>query len=276
MPGVDDDQQYLAFMRITLLGMARSGKSSLVNNIVNNSYTPTYSKTTEASLYYTVVRISGEQDSLIEIEDTFASNDIGEVALTPSKTEERPIHDFYDYWWPSTQELTAAELTKLKKMQTKKEEGRAARTLEKPLGLYQAPTDGAFKPLTRNRMAFLIVFDANDEESYKEAVKIYEGLREYHTINVNKMKPVINFVANKTDKDPTSSVFQSVMLSAKAYTQFNSVALRETSALQFKNVKKLFRSIVQAVRSNQALWLLDLGGNQGDEDDGAEGKCIIQ
>jgi len=273
--GVDDDQQYLAFMRITLLGMARSGKSSLVNNIVNNSYTPTYSRTTEASLYYTVVRISGEQDSLIEIEDTFASNDIGEVALSPTKTEERPIQDFYDYWWPSTKEDTAAELKRLKSSQTSGE-GRLSRTLEKPLGLYKAPIDGAFRPLTRNRMAFLIVFDANDAESYKEAVKIYEGLREYHLINVSKMKPVINFVANKTDKDPTSSIFQSVMLSAKAYTQFNGVALRETSALQFKNVKKLFRSIVQAVRSNQALWLLDLGGNQGDEDDGAEGKCVIQ
>jgi len=270
-----DNQAYLAFIRVTLLGMARSGKSSLINNIVNNAYSPSYSKTTESTLYYSVVRIAGEQDSLLEIEDTFGSNDVGDVAITKKDTEERQIGDFYDFWWPTTREDSHREQARLKGEGKKVDAQGKPRTMEKPLGLYNAPIDGVFRPLTRNRMAYLIVFDVNDEISYKEAVRVYEGLIDYHAKKRSNMTPLINFVANKIDKDPTSEVQKRVVCSAKAYCDFNSVPLQQVSALQFQGVKKLFRSLVQAVKCNQLLWTMDID-TTAEQEDGAAIKCTVQ
>lgn len=259
-----------------MLGMARSGKSSLVNNVVNNAYTPVYSKTTQASLYYMVVRIAGEQDSLLEIEDTFGSGDVGEVALTAENVAEVQIGEFFDFWWPSTKERTIRKQKELLTKFSKPDPNSIVqRSSDKPLSVYPPPTSGAFSPLTQNRMAFLIIFDANDEDSYKEAVRLYEGLIEYHQKKKDKMKPVINFVANKIDLDPTSDRFQSVIASAKGYCDFHGVPLRQVSALQYKGVKKLFRTIVQAVRAQQLLWMLDMGGTKLPDDDEAAGKCSI-
>lgn len=271
-----DNQHYLAFIRVTLLGMARSGKSSLVNNIVNNAFSPTYSKTTESTLYYSTVRITGEQDSLLELEDVFGSDDVGDVAISTKVTEERQVNDFYDFWWPSTQEKSMREQKRLKASESPTPDAHGTRRLvEKPFGLYKAPVDGSFRPLTKNRMAYLIVFDANDESSYKEAVRVYEGLKEYHEKKNSSMLPLINFVANKIDKDPTADVFCRVTASARAYADFNSVPLHQVSALQFSGVKKMFRGIVQAVKSNQLLWMLEVDVNN-EEEDGTGGKCTIQ
>lgn len=269
------DQTYLAFMRVTILGMARSGKSSLVNNVVNNAFSASYTKTTEATLYYSVQRIQGEQDALLEIEDTFGSNDVGDVAVRHKHVEERQVQDFYDFWWPQSSTEARAAQKKLKDQGSTIDVHGHARAMEKPLGLYKPPVDGVFRPLTKNRMAFLIVFDGNDETSYKEAVRVFEGLKDYHVKKGSTIKPLINFVANKIDKDPTSPVFQGVMASAKAYCDFNSVPIQQVSALQYKGVKKLFRSIVQAVRSNQLLWLMDLD-TMAEADDSEAGKCTIQ
>lgn len=262
-------------MRVTILGMARSGKSSLVNNVVNNAFSASYTKTTEATLYYSVQRIQGEQDALLEIEDTFGSNDVGDVAIRVGLTEERQVQDFYDFWWPQTVSEARSEQIRLKGQGSKIDHLGYARSMEKPLGLYKPPVDGVFRPLTKNRMAFLIVFDGNDETSYKEAVRVFEGLKDYHAKKQSPIEPLINFVANKIDKDPTSPLFQSVMASAKAYCDFNSVPMQQVSALQYKGVKKLFRSIVQAVRSNQLLWMMDIDTMAEAEDDGV-GKCTIQ
>jgi len=278
-----DNQDFLAFIRVTLLGHARSGKSSLVNNVVNNAFSPAYTRTTESTLYYSVVRIKDNQDALLEIEDTFGSNDVGDVAGIP---DERQIGDFYDFWWPSTREGSMEEQKRLQGLQkvkgdaflVAKKEGKECllpRSLEKPLGLYEAPTDGRFYPLTKNRMAWLIVFDVNCEDSYKEAVKVYEGLDEYHKKKQSPMRPLIHFVANKSDKDPTSPKFQRVWASASAYADLNSVPLQLVSALQFQGVKKMFRSIVQAVQCHQLLWMLE-GDTAAEEEEDGKTKCTVQ
>lgn len=282
-----DGPTNLVFIRVTLLGCAKSGKSSLVNNVVNNAFSVSYNRTTEAALYYTTVRIQGnpsEEDSghstLVEIEDTFASNDVGTVSLQHG-TKERQINDFYDFYWPYTKEQKKKELDELKKRGEEtdnagaKDKSGIVRSIDKPLSMMKPPTDGIFRPLTSNRMAFLIVFDSNDENSYTEGVRIYEQLREYHENKKDKMNPLLFFVANKIDQDPTSRVHREVIQSAQAYADFKGVPLHKVSALQFKGVKKLFRNVVQAVRACQVLWLQDSGSSKT-EDKKDENQCSLQ
>merc|ERR1719387_1006054 len=78
--------------------------------------------------------------------------------------------------------------------------------LNAPLSVYQEPNIKKHKPLTKNRMGFMFVFDASNVKSYQEAVKLFQLLTE----DLKKKKipkiqqPRIFLVANKTDANPTS------------------------------------------------------------------------
>merc|ERR1711907_584143 len=98
-------------------------------------------------------------------------------------------------------------------------------------------------------MGFLIVFDANDEDSLKEAFHIHELLEEDMNKKKIKIRPIVYFVGNKIDKEPANpdSKMTTIIESARAYCDQNSMKFHETSALEFKKVKKLFREMISDI-----------------------------
>jgi len=259
----------LLFMRVTLLGSAGSGKTTLANAYVNNTAPTNYQPTTEARLYYTVTRSSGGDDAsgfsvLGEIEDTPPSD------RTPSED----LNKFFDLWSPSTKDEASRTRDPKKKDELHPYDKNFMRDPMLPFTTYEAPLDMGYNPLTKNRMAFFLLFDATSNQSYLEALRIHGSLKEFWEKKELKLKPIVFLVANKIDKDPLDETFLSVMESASMYSEFNALKLYKVSASQYNGVKKLFRSAMQAVLTNQALWIMDIKQKALYEEE--TNKCCIQ
>eukprot|EP00397_Hematodinium_sp_SG-2012_P053147 GEMP01063261.1.p1 GENE.GEMP01063261.1~~GEMP01063261.1.p1 ORF type:complete len:126 (+),score=27.06 GEMP01063261.1:673-1050(+) len=125
-------------------------------------------------------------------------------------------------------------------------------------------------------MGFLIVFDATDPESYKEALNIHLMLDEDLKKKKIRLKPVIYLVANKIDKDPACEVFSQIITSAEVYSHSKMIRFWQVSALEYKRVKKMFREMLNAIRSNQLLWLLDDGESQEVVTESKKSECDVQ
>lgn len=259
----------LAFIRITLMGMSGCGKTSLAQVFTNNVFEQKVQPTVEPNLFYTSMKLAGtdEDDSnfnvILEIEDTIGSDRKARLATDI----------FYDLWLPSTASEKHQEASQ-KDMEDERADDHK-RSVSRPLSMYKAPTDGQYRPLTRNRMAYFILFDATKKKSYLEALKLHAELVDHQRKKQNKLKPIVYLVANKIDKDPWGDEFKQVTGSARTYSEGNAVRLFETSALQFRGVKKLFREVVKAVRVQQSLWVMDRGSEAVDDETSAE-KCSVQ
>lgn len=261
----------VCFLRVTLLGLGDSGKTSLINAFVNNQCPTQYIETESPSLYYKMVRLPNEEEGappisvLIEIEDTYASSR-GDGKDRYGK--KRSVQDEFLKMGRTPKE----DLDKMK--QAVKDEGKK---LNAPLGVYQEPTIFKHKPLTKNRMGFMFVFDATNTKSYLEAVNLFQMLKE----DVAKKKipklqqPRIFLVANKIDKDPDSMDYLANIETARIYSTQNMMPFHAVSALQFKGVKKMFRDMCRAVMTRQQLWLLDDGSGQPEEGPDGKGGCSI-
>lgn len=257
------------------MGMGRSGKSSLVNVFVNNIFDGGYTPNTEPKLFYTTMRIADENETsfsaLLELEDTFASDGPGKL---PGCDSELSKVEFFDLYWPSSKQLDRDTAVKAKEAKEKKATDRA------PMGMHLAPTDGAYRPLTRNRMAYLLVFDASCKDSLNEAFKLHAELTVYlqkHrelAASRRQLTPIIYFVANKIDLlDDTDRV---VVDNATSFTNSHGIPFVQVSALQYKGVKKLFRSVVQSVRGNQHLWKVEGVAGEIDVGGSRASGCVVQ
>eukprot|EP00928_Gymnodinium_smaydae_P025808 TRINITY_DN20457_c0_g2_i1.p1 TRINITY_DN20457_c0_g2~~TRINITY_DN20457_c0_g2_i1.p1 ORF type:complete len:273 (+),score=46.40 TRINITY_DN20457_c0_g2_i1:164-982(+) len=248
-----DGVRDLAIIRITLLGPSRSGKSCLASAFVSNHARLLYEATEEPGLLYTTVHIAGSEDdnpfnALCEVEDTPGSE----------RTSVQEMEHFYDILWPAQ----AKQETSLRDVEETDERG-VVRSILVPFGTYPAPLGhgpapwrhaSRYSPMAKNRMAYVLVFDANSSKSYLEAVKLHGKLKEYWQKKGYTLKPCVFLVANKIDQDPLSEELMTVRQNALTYSDFNAIPLFEVSAVQYKGVKKLFRAVVQRVRVNQALW----------------------
>mmetsp|Transcript_41122 Transcript_41122/g.113340 ORF Transcript_41122/g.113340 Transcript_41122/m.113340 type:complete len:263 (+) Transcript_41122:88-876(+) len=255
----------LAFIRITLLGAANSGKTSLANAFVNNVTPATYQPNDEERLFYVTMRLAGsDEDSnfnvICEIEDTVGSNNLMDTRL----------ENFYDLFWPRAPKK--AETLAKKDIV---DHGGQSRSILLPFGTYQAPLDTRYRPLTNNRMAYFLMFDTTDQKSYLEALRLHKGLLAYWQKKELNLKPVVFLVGNKIDKDPGGETFFEVSQNAHMYSEHCAVPYFTVSATQYTGVKKLFRTAVQTVRIHQSLWLLRFKdpNNSGLEDDK---NCGIQ
>jgi len=131
-----------------------------------------------------------------------------------------------------------------------------------------------YRPLTRNRMVYFLVFDSNDPESYEEALQQEKALYDYLQKKEVKDKPAVYLVGTKIDVNPWSDEFIQVSESAALKSTLEAIPCMQVSAMKFKGVRKLFRSAVQSVRMRQNLWLLE-SGIRLEADLGIE-KCCIQ
>merc|ERR1712113_1160868 len=109
---------------------------------------------------------------------------------------------------------------------------------------------------SRNRMAYLLLFDANKIESFKEALKQHEALETFRAQKGILVKPLVYLVANKIDMDDSAEDFKRIIYWAEREAADREVSFYQVSALKYKNVKKLFRCVVHDVRRNVHLWRL--------------------
>lgn len=257
------EEKGIAFFRITVLGLADSGKTCIINSWVNNFCPVVYNETDDPVLYYKTVRIPNDEGPpfqvLVEIEDTYSS------ARGDGKDvygQKRDITQFIDM--------------RRDKATPKPESGKS---VNNPLEVYEPPRVGRYNPLSKGRMGFIIVFDAHSAKSYTEALNLHMMLEEDLLKKKIRVKPVVYLVANKCDKDPTSLEYQKMIASAQIYSQAKMIRYAETSALDYKKVKGVFRELLARIRSNQILWLLDdgdEGGGGGDSGGIGGGGCVVQ
>eukprot|EP00927_Polykrikos_kofoidii_P035704 TRINITY_DN30249_c0_g1_i1.p1 TRINITY_DN30249_c0_g1~~TRINITY_DN30249_c0_g1_i1.p1 ORF type:complete len:265 (+),score=38.42 TRINITY_DN30249_c0_g1_i1:61-855(+) len=261
--GSDD----MAFIRITLLGSAKSGKTSLASTFVSNIMPHSYHPTARANISYTVVRLSGDGhemnfNALVEIEDTCASD---------NPAGRKQVEQYYNVWRPTVENSTVKnELEQEEKVGPRGD----VRSLAFPFGRYDPfLAENIGEPLTRNRMAYFLVFDINDRNSYTEALRIHVALKEYWAKKNIGLTPVVMLVGNRVDEGGDDLV--DVTYSAANYSEYNCIPFHPVSALQFKGVKKLFRAGVSAVRKKQHLFLLEYKRKDGGTLT-AEKQCCVQ
>ncbi|CAD7932069.1 unnamed protein product [Amoebophrya sp. A25] len=265
----------LPFLRITVLGLGNSGKTSLINSYINKHCPTVYQETADPVLYYKSIRIQSEDDedakaafrALLEIEDTYSSfRGDGKSYGIP-----RDIKHFLD--------MTRQEDSSLKKQLTALNVAKAGGGGVRPFSNFVCPRSDQYRPLTKGRMGFLIVFDANDTKSYEEALNLHVLLQDDLKRKKIKLEPVVYLVANKIDKDPQSETYCQIIASAELYSKEKMIRFWQVSALESIRVKKMFREMVAKIRSNQMLWLEDSGPPPADDADGAEDPqkdCCVQ
>mmetsp|Transcript_38109 Transcript_38109/g.89287 ORF Transcript_38109/g.89287 Transcript_38109/m.89287 type:complete len:281 (+) Transcript_38109:185-1027(+) len=233
----------IPFFRITVLGHEKSGKTCLVNSFVNNFCPVVYVRTDVPQLYYRTLRremeaLSNDDDEdfvtvLLEIEDcppsrgTAASESVDEFLHNTMQMEDvQNVH-------------------------------------AKPFSDREAPhyDPEQYMPMTHRRMGYMVVFDSCDDNSFREAQEVLRHVND----SVNSMKedgrPVVYLVANKVDKDPIGQDFRRILDDAGYFAQKwardhprINFKLYECSALEFKNVRKVFLEMVDDICDDASLW----------------------
>jgi len=263
----------LAFFRVTVLGAGNTGKTCLINAFVNNFCPTVYTVTDDPTLYYRTVRMPSEEDEgkvfsvLVEVEDTYSSNAGDPPDIYGQK---RDVMQFID--------MSRSRPDKAKpKDEDPREKIGGVKEINMPYSVYEPPTCYKYEPLTKGRMGFLIVFDVNDMQSYKEAMQIHLYLQEDLNKKKIHLKPVVFLCGNKIDKEPGNPAVNQVIGAAQEYSQKNQVKFFAVSALEFKNVKKMFRNMLADIRTNQLLWIMDEGGDEALADmANGKGGCAVQ
>merc|ERR1712194_332385 len=166
------------------------GKTALINSYVNKHCPAMYQETSDATLYYKTVRLQTETDddaqtepsrgaayrALLEIEDTYSSfRGDGKSYGVP-----RDVKIFLDMSREEESSLKKQLLT----INAKKGNGR-------PFASYVCGKSDQYRPLTKGRMGFLIVFDATDTKSYEEALNLHALLLDDLKKKKIKLEPVV-------------------------------------------------------------------------------------
>jgi len=251
----------LSFFRITVLGMGNSGKTSLISSFVNNYCPLVYTETDDPTLYYKTVRLQGEDydakssSVFVEIEDTYSSF----RGDGKSYGRQRDVKQFLD----------------MSRTNTMSAKGKKGGRGDCPFSSYALPHYDNYCPLTKGRMGFLVVFDATDTKSYEEALNILLLLEDDLKKKKCRLKPVIYLVANKIDKDPACDIFVNIINSAEVYSLSKMIRFWQVSALEYKRVKKMFREMLNAIKSNQTLWLLEENESTELVNEVSESQCCI-
>lgn len=240
-PAQGSDQP-LPFLRLTVLGSSDSGKTSLINSWVNNTCPSAYVPTDQATLYYRSMRI---ENPLAQADEDGVENLVNvlvEVEDTPgwsSRPGEAP---------PGKRFLDTAPQRPVQRS--------GLQPPQLALADFPRPERKKYAPLSRCRMAFLVVFDSNRPESWETAKEIVDELHRPYADREGARKdenpPMVVLVANKIDKEPFSATFRSVLEAARRHAR-----VVEVSAVEFTRVRKLFRDLVEELVLRPQLWSED-------------------
>lgn len=258
----------LPTFRVTLLGPAKGGKTSLINAFVNNYCPQGYVPTDDPTLYYRTIGVTnpgaeGSKQSmnvLIEIEDSYASDRsdgkdcYGEV---------RKVNNFLSM-----------------KSQNQPAPTKGTSTGGGPVEIGFSNAKETFEAISQNRMGYLIVFDVNDRESLESATRVHKEFCNRQKYKKTNLNPVIYIVANQIDKDPSGEAYKINEELLKTYAkEDHSVTFKISfvSAAEFTGVRRLFREICDEIVAHPQLWQTEEDKKKhgvGDEEGGA--GCSVQ
>jgi GTPase SAR1 family protein len=266
----------LPTLRITVIGPGGSGKTSLINAFVNNSCPLVHAPTTQQTLYYRALRAQESESEqlmnvLLEIEDS-----------PPAFTGEK--QGDYERTW------------------LRKESKSASRSGQR--GTFAdvdwIPLHGegkSLKPITKMRMAYILVFDVNDKESYDAVWKMFDILKNYDKVGESRSttgvvatsstqsspQPLVWIVANKIDQDPEGEAWRNyrsqllgqknrLMKMRETSQELLTFDIESVSAFEYTRVRRLFRSIVSRLIEDPMytdIWQ----GSQDKADDDEDGQA---
>lgn len=147
-------------------------------------------------------------------------------------------------------------------VEMKKNQAATARPIDlKPFDNLPAPQENVWATFSKGRMAFIVLFDVNQEESLAAAKAVFELLQNRHIAKVNQdNEPVVYVVANKIDQDPMGEEPARVRRMVEAWRATPDqmpFTYMEVSAFEFTKVRRLFRNIVDEVLKRPALYASD-------------------
>ncbi|KAK2195556.1 bifunctional P-loop containing nucleoside triphosphate hydrolase/Small GTPase [Babesia duncani] len=226
----------LPLLRVTLLGSHQSGKTSLANSLVNNTFCTVSGPTKLPELYYCVLRLSYDVPLVnesyddvnafcIEIEDTCVDGDLNGLLDTSKET------------WSIKE--TIRDYT--------------------PFSIYNPPRvpfkkGDAFKPITQGRMSFLVLFDVTSRESFNTAIKLVDCILVRYG-RIGSTLPVVGLVANKVDLVPLD---YQLFDEAETFAQLKTVPFYRVSARTSKNVTDMIKEVAFLIYGNVNLWEIEV------------------
>ena len=205
-------------IRMVLLGVSFTGKTSLCMRFVNRHFEWVYQSTEEVSIYRSIVTLTdsdGEKRHiLLQIEDVFPINH-------PDLQADGGIDG-------KNQSLD--------------------RILDNPIP-EESKTAETYAYLSRAIHCYVYVFDKSERSSFEEVTRLAEYVykREDRVIGRKKqVKPVKFLVGNKADLDPFHGAENEARRTAKKF----SLVYTETSAVTNTGVEDLFLGIAKAVMAS--------------------------
>ncbi|CAK9084747.1 unnamed protein product [Durusdinium trenchii] len=214
----------LELFSVTVLGSAKSGKTTLINAFISHSFLAVPEETLAPELYYKTMSVPAPSGTsappipiLVEIEDTFAPSAEGVGLMEQFLTSQR------DHVKSEHLELLAG---------------------------FNLPEAGEYRPLSKTRMGFLLVFDVWSEASLQEAIKLHRGLQDHGGADGS----VLCLVGNKADR---AAGAQEQIRAAQRYAAENELMFFQLAATDLRKVRLLFRQLLSAIYAKPQLWRLD-------------------
>ncbi|GAW82094.1 GTPase [Plasmodium gonderi] len=214
----------MILLQLTVMGYLNTGKTSLINYIMNNDIYTNYIHTDLPTVYYKVHK-EKKRRFCVEIEDTSVDVDMNiftsmlrKEITTDNRNMKNPVFSLFD----------------------------------KPSIPFQVGDE--YNSISYGRMAYFLVFDLTNESTLEYVKMIYTSMSsvydQYYTL-----KPFISLVGNKYDLVTEDC---EVFRRAENFANENMVQLWLTSAITGKNVKKLFTHTINMVYNNTNLWKYDI------------------
>ncbi|CDO66265.1 GTPase, putative [Plasmodium reichenowi] len=214
----------MILLQLTVVGYLNTGKTSLINSIMNNEIFTNYSHTPLPMIYYKVHK-DKSRAFCVEIEDTSVDVDINNFTnmmrkeiTTNSKNMKNPVFSYF----------------------------------ENPCIQFQE--HDPYNSISYGRMAYFLVFDLTNPSTFEYVKMIYLNMssiyEKYYTL-----KPFISLVGNKSDLADENCA---LVREAENFSNEHMVQLWLTSAYTGKNVKKLFLHTINMVYNNTNLWKYDI------------------
>jgi len=268
----EEDSQGLVTFRITLLGRSQSGKTALASAFVNNFCPFVYMPTHDPVIYYKTVslapiiresdihsdigsNIGSEKTAaseapseplkvLVELEDTYGSERSDGVCRYGFKRQSDFFYDMFS---------TDNDKKRWETEKQRRDEGKRLHTL---LGHQPTPQLGVYSTVSAVRMAFVIVFDAHDRESFNEAKRVLEAVEERIARQKGPVKPVKLLVANKVDDDQYKPlIMQRILTDAHEVARKANIDCTEISAYKLKRVKAMFfNKVLRKIQKEDIFW----------------------
>lgn len=241
-------------IRITLLGAAKVGKTALVSGFVSNFSPQIYTQTQQDKLYYRTLDIEGHL-VLAEVEDTKAwtpqpqevddairAQDLERQAKKASRktksaqeeaTEKEHKHKFWEKLGGFGRGLRASE------------QARQAMQNGSATMLFSEfePNVEKLIPVAGRRMAFLLVFDPGEPETFDRAKNAAKSVNS----GFEKSRVAVILVASKMDMG-LSTEAQKILQDAEAFAQAQGYGFEKVVAIDLQQVKRLFNVAIAMVR----------------------------